>query len=96
VPTSRASGPGSATSLLGANKDHPKLHPLPLPESYERRVPPFAGRSSDSAYNVAFAYASIVDDMKLGTERAPNFGAALELHRFVNRIEQAALTGERT
>ena len=83
----------SKTSVLGANKEHPQLHPLPLPKKYESRVPAFIGRDGDPAHNVAYLYATIIDDLKNGTERAPTFRDALELHDLVDRMERAAATG---
>lgn len=84
------------TSILGANKEQPQLHPLPLPEKYESRVPAFAGRDGEAAHNVAYAYATVIDDLKHGTQQAPTFGDALELHNLVDRIERAAATGQLT
>jgi hypothetical protein len=62
---------------------------LPVPARYEERLPQFAGRSTEPAYNVAHTYAQLLDDL------APDLAHAVRLHRLLDLVRQAAETGER-
>jgi predicted dehydrogenase len=83
-------------SLAGARKEETGLTPLPVPARYESRLPSLSDLAGQPAYNVAFAYGDIIDDLKLGTNRAPTFSDALALHELIARIEESARTGQRT
>ena len=69
-----------------------KLAELPTPAKY-RWTP--EGAPGGDAFNVAQAYARIVQDMRDGGQRAPDFAHATLRHRMLAAIEKSAETGTR-
>jgi len=78
-------------ALHGARGAEKTLTELPVPERYEL-VPQLSGQAGSPAYNVAHAYARLLEDITLGTENIPTFAAALEIHRLLDEIERSATT----
>ncbi|MEU8870321.1 Gfo/Idh/MocA family oxidoreductase [Streptomyces javensis] len=81
-------------TLHGARGSDTGLTELPVPASYER-LPKFADRSTDPAYNVAYAYAQLLEDLTTGTRLTPDFTHAVRRHRLLDRIQESARTGAR-
>lgn len=81
-------------TLHGARGSDTELTELPVPASYER-LPRFAGRSTETAYNVAYAYAQLLDDLTTGTRLTPDFAHAAARHRLLDRVQESARTGAR-
>lgn len=73
-------------------KNGGNLAELPTPAKY-RWTP--EGTPGGDALNVAQAYARIVQDMRDGGQRAPDFAHATLRHRMLAAIEKAAETGTR-
>ena len=73
-------------TLRGARADETTLTELPVPPSYER-VPAFAGRQHETAYNLAHAYAQLHRDLSDGTQLTPGFAHAVRLHHQLDRIQ---------
>jgi len=82
-------------TLVGRQASQNEFSALPVPASYERRVPQFAGRSTETAYNIAYAYAQLRDDITEGTNVIPDFDHAVRRHRMIDAVERAAETGQR-
>jgi predicted dehydrogenase len=78
------------TTLRGGDGADSTLHDLVVPDSY-RVDATLAG----PAQNVLNQYATIAADIKNGTDEAPSFVDAVNLHRLIDSIEQASLTGLR-
>jgi predicted dehydrogenase len=81
--------------LFGGRGPETGLTELPLPARYEERLPQFVGRSDEPAYNVAHAYAQLLDDLAAGTHIVPDFAHAVRRHRLLDQVRQAATTGNR-
>ncbi|MBP8538602.1 Gfo/Idh/MocA family protein [Streptomyces sp. MK37H] len=81
-------------TLHGARGSDTGLTELPVPASYER-LPRFTGRSAEYAYNVAYAYAQLHDDLTTGTRLTPDFAHAVRRHRLLDRVQESARTGAR-
>lgn len=81
-------------TLHGAHGADTELTELPVPASYEG-LPRFAGRSTETAYNVAYAYAQLLDDLTTGTHLTPDFAHAAARHRLLDRVQESARTGAR-
>ncbi|MET8008881.1 Gfo/Idh/MocA family oxidoreductase [Streptomyces sp. NPDC005271] len=90
---SRALWMGRIT-LHGGRGQDTGLTELPVPAAYET-LPQLAGRSTEPAYNVAYAYAQLLDDLTQGTRQTPGFAHAARHHRFLDRIQESARTGDR-
>jgi predicted dehydrogenase len=82
-------------TLAGRRAAENEFAALPVPASYERRVPQFVGRSTETAYNIAYAYAQLRDDITEGTNVIPDFDHAVRRHRMIDAVERAAETGQR-
>ena len=78
-------------ALHGARGDEKALVPLPVPERYEL-VAQLSGQAGSPVYNVAHAYARLLEDITWGTENIPTFAAALDIHRLLDEIERSATT----
>ncbi|GAA1676176.1 Gfo/Idh/MocA family protein [Streptomyces yatensis] len=81
-------------TLHGARGSDAELTELPVPASYEL-LPRFAGRSTETAYNVAYAYAQFLEDLTTGTHHTPDFAHAAARHRLLDRVQESARTGAR-
>jgi predicted dehydrogenase len=95
VVTSHGSSWNRGLTLVGRQESQNEFSALPVPASYERRVPQFAGRSNETAYNIAYAYAQLRDDITEGTNVVPDFDHAVRRHRLIDAVERAAETGQR-
>jgi predicted dehydrogenase len=95
VVTSHGSSWNRGLTLVGRQGSQNEFIGLPVPASYERRVPQFAGRSNETAYNIAYAYAQLRDDITAGTNVVPDFDHAVRRHRLIDAVERAAETGQR-
>jgi predicted dehydrogenase len=95
VVTSHGSSWNRGLTLVGRQGSQNEFIALPVPASYERRVPQFAGRSNETAYNIAYAYAQLRDDITEGTNVVPDFDHAVRRHRLIDAVERAAETGQR-
>jgi predicted dehydrogenase len=91
----RITGPGGHTqfvplSLSGGRGDANSLQPIPLPA-------PLAADTADGPRvgNVRRVYAAMARDLREGTSLAPSFDDAVDLHRVLAAIEQAAVSGLR-
>jgi predicted dehydrogenase len=91
----RVSGPSGHTqmvqlSLKGAHRAEKTFRNLEVPASYR------AGWPEDvESGNVARLYARMAQDLRNGTRTAPSFEDAIEVHRIIAAIEQAAESGSR-
>lgn len=81
--------------MFGGRGPQTGLAELPLPARYEQRLPQFVGRSDEPAYNVAHAYAQLLDDLTAGTHTVPDFTHAVRRHRLLDQVKQAATAGKR-
>ncbi|MEU1943749.1 Gfo/Idh/MocA family oxidoreductase [Streptomyces sp. NPDC020125] len=81
-------------TLHGARGSDTEPTELPVPASYEG-LPRFAGRSTETAYNVAYAYAQLLDDLTTGTHLTPDFAHAAARHRLLDRVQESARIGAR-
>ncbi|MDT5371581.1 MAG: hypothetical protein QOC62_6012 [Mycobacterium sp.] len=95
VVTSHGSSWNRGLTLVGRQGSQNEFIGLPVPASYEQRVPQFAGRSNETAYNIAYAYAQLRDDITEGTNVVPDFDHAVRRHRLIDAVERAAETGQR-
>lgn len=77
-------------SLAGGRGEGKTLQPLDVPDAfYEGLMPgPIPG-------NVARLYARMAHDLRHGTQTAPSFADAVELHRLISVIEDASARGQR-
>jgi predicted dehydrogenase len=80
----------SQLAVSGAFGDTSSMQPIALPAAYaiDRTDGPVAG-------NVRRAYAAFAGDLREGTSIAPDFEDAVQLHRLLAAIEQAAASGLR-
>jgi predicted dehydrogenase len=89
----RMTGPTGHTQIVplaiaGARKDQRMLAPIAVPDdglTLEDNVPG----------NIARVYRRVAADLRDGTQTAPSFDDALELHRLIEHIETAAREGKR-
>jgi predicted dehydrogenase len=81
-------------TIRGAHGRDTALAELPVPEHY-KIVGALSGREAEPPYNVAHAYARLLDDWADGTELVPTFADAVDRHRLLDRIARAAASGER-
>jgi predicted dehydrogenase len=95
VVTSHGSSWNRRLTLVGRQGSQNEFVALPVPARYEQRVPQFAGRSNETAYNIAYAYAQLRDDITEGTNVVPDFDHAVRRHRLIDAVERAAETGQR-
>ena len=67
------------------------------PFSYEARPPEEFYRNVLAAgvLDLAHLYAAYVNDREAGTHHAPNFADAVRIHRLIDIISKASLTGTR-
>jgi predicted dehydrogenase len=86
-------GFGPAT-IRGAHRQQSALAELTVPERYAL-VPDFSGYETEPSYNVAHAYVQLLSDWADGTDLVPTFADAVARHGLLNRIGQAAASGER-
>lgn len=77
-------------SLSGLQGDEKAMRPLDVPASC-RLGWPLATESG----NVARVYARMASDLRNGTNTAPSFADAVNIHRVIDAIERAAESGER-
>ncbi|MCC6532476.1 MAG: Gfo/Idh/MocA family oxidoreductase [Burkholderiales bacterium] len=80
---------GEMLRLQGAQRSH-ELRELDIPDRYTW-VPP--GFPRGDPFNVGQMYALFAEAVRTGHNRLPTFDTALELHRFLDTIKQAADTG---
>lgn len=91
----RISGPSGQIQMVpltlhGARRDRPEFVPLRPPRSDAASWP-----DDPEAGNVARLYARMADDLRFGTRSAPTFEDAVELHRVIAAVEDAAKWGSR-
>jgi len=79
----------AAPVLAGGRGTGRVLAPLEVPASYHR-VPALDGDRAGPAYNVAHAYAQLLDDQAAGTSLVPDFGHAVRRHQTLQSILDAA------
>jgi predicted dehydrogenase len=79
-------------TIRGAQRQGSALTELAVPARYHL-LPELMDQQAEPFYGVANAYARLRSDLAEGTERVPTFAAAVERHRLLDRIEQAARTG---
>jgi predicted dehydrogenase len=72
-------------TVHGARDGGTGLAPLEVPASYHR-VPALAGDPAAPSYNVAHAYAQLLDDVRSGTRVVPDFGHAVRRHETLQAI----------
>ena len=93
IVVSAAIGLAQLTELtIRGAKQGEALVDLPVPAAY-RRAP--EGTPPGPAYNVAQAYVSIVQDLRDGGKRAPDFDHAVVRHRMIEAVREAARSGQR-
>ena len=80
----------SELEIRGARGNEP-LEALPIPKKYRLAPAELAG----AAVNVASLYAQFARDLDEGTTLAPDFDAAVRLHRLIDAIERADREGTR-
>jgi predicted dehydrogenase len=95
VVTSHGSMWNRGLTLVARQGSQNEFTALPVPARYEQRVPQFVGRSTETAYNIAYAYAQLRDDITEGTNVIPDFDHAVRRHRMIDAVERAAETGQR-
>jgi predicted dehydrogenase len=76
-------------TLRGGRADQTTLSELAVPSRYER-VPAFAGRQHEMAYNLAHAYEQLYRDLREGTALTPDFAHAVRRHRLLDDIQRSA------
>jgi predicted dehydrogenase len=91
----RVSGPSGHAqmvqlSLKGVQGEEKAFRSLEVPASFSTRWP------EDVAGNVVRLYARMARDLREGTRTAPSFEDAVEVHRIIAAIENAAGGGSRT
>jgi predicted dehydrogenase len=77
-------------SLVGANGEDREFRRLEVPASYRSGWPEDAVSG-----NVARLYARMAEDLREGTRTASSFDDALKVHRIIDAIERAAVSGSR-
>jgi predicted dehydrogenase len=75
--------------LHGAKRDD-KLTPMPVPERFTIAAP---GTPSGEASNVGQMYSLFAQAIRSGKSQQPTFETAVELHRLIDAIRQAADSG---
>lgn len=80
---------GKMLRLQGAQRSH-ELKDLDIPERYHY-VPPSFPRGDP--FNVGQMYALFAEAIRTGKNRLPTFDTAVDLHRFIDTIQQASDTG---
>ena len=78
--------------IEGAQGDGEALRPLPIPDKYHL-VP--ASTLDASVLDLAHVYAAYAKDRTAGTHNAPTFDDAVKLHRLIDLIAEASLSGSR-
>ena len=76
-------------TLRGARGTDSELAPLKVPAFYHR-VPSLDGDRAAPAYNVAHAYAQLLDDITSGTRLLPDFDQAVRRHQTLQSVLDAA------
>jgi predicted dehydrogenase len=76
-------------TLRGARGTESEMAQLKVPASYHR-VPGLDGDRAAPAYNVAHAYAQLLDDINSGTRLLPDFDQAVRRHQTLQSILDAA------
>jgi hypothetical protein len=76
-------------ALRGARGTDSELAPLKVPASYHR-VPSLDRDRAAPAYNLAHAYAQLLDDITSGTRLLPDFDQAVRRHQTLQSILDAA------
>lgn len=76
-------------AVLGGHGPDRELSPLEVPASYHR-VPALDGDRAGPAYNVAHAYAQLLDDLASGPALVPDFDHAARRHQMLQSILDAA------
>ncbi len=77
-------------SLMAASGGETKFRPLDVPAQYRTGWP-----EDVEAGNVARLYARMAEDIRSGSRTAPSFEDAVEVHRIIEAIENAAESGRR-
>lgn len=80
---------GQMLRLQGAQRSH-ALNDLAIPDRYNY-VPPDFPRGDP--FNVGQMYALFAEAIRTGNNRLPTFDTAVELHRFIDTIQQASDSG---
>lgn len=80
---------GQMLRLQGAQRSH-ALQDIAIPETYTH-VPPEFPRGDP--FNVGQMYALFAEAIRTGNNRLPTFDTAVNLHRFIDTIQQASDTG---
>ncbi len=75
-------------TLRGGRAGDTTVAELPVPAAYER-VPGFAGRQGEMAYNLAHAYEQLRRDLIDGTALTPDFAHAVRHHRRLDEIQRS-------
>jgi predicted dehydrogenase len=81
----------SSLKVEGARKGETELREIEVPTSDSALL-----ESGPVGRNVASVYRMMARDLRDGTRTAPNFDAAVKLHRLVAAVEQSAQSGKRT
>ena len=76
----------------GSQANGESLHTLPIPPGYSS-LP--ASTLDASVLDLAHLYAAYANDREAGTHHAPNFADAVRIHRLIDIISKASLTGTR-
>lgn len=76
-------------TIRGGRGEETTVAELPVPSRYER-VPAFAGRQHEPAYNLAHAYEQLRRELADGTTMTPDFAHAVRRHRLLDRIQGSA------
>jgi predicted dehydrogenase len=80
---------GETLRLHGARGSH-ELNDLPVPERFVY-VP--ADFPRGDPFNIGQMYALFAEAIRTGQSRLPTFDTAVNLHRFIDTIQQASKTG---
>jgi hypothetical protein len=81
---------GETLRLQGAQRSH-TLHELAVPVRFIY-VP--ADFPRGDPFNVGQMYALFATAIRTGQSRLPTFDTAVDLHRFIDRLQQASETGQ--
>jgi predicted dehydrogenase len=92
----RVTGPSGHTQLVpltleGGRGDEQEFRALAAPDAYREGVPV----QDVVPGNVGRVYVRMAADLRRGTRTAPSFDDAVDLHRLLETIEAAAVTGAR-
>ena len=85
-------GNAQDNKIEGAKGDGETLRLLPVPASYSW-VPP--STLDASVLDLAHLYVAYANDREYGTDDAPDFGVAVQMHRLIELILEASSTGTR-